>query len=956
MKNINALFILISSITISFAQQNPCTVAEVSEFVTGTTITQNTLFGNSQAIQNGQNAIYTSSPIVNQHVMGFGALNPEPYTDQYNLTSLIERIGITNGVVKDAETIVLTACCAPDWMKGGQQGDSFVLPITDAPFPEHYDDYAELVAYIVQQPEFANIKYLLVWNELKGFFMEDELLWDSIGYTNLYNEVYNAVKEVRDDIKIGGPYVPLDSWHNSIHKSGVGGEWGEFDARIFQVMNYWLRENDGADFIVVDGHSGNKDGKPPGVNQWQMTDKFTDFMIWLRNHPNIDAQTLPVWWAEWYVKTDDPNSNALETNALMTVALIKLLKSGVETALLWSAQGDEEGFINDEFTHQLALFTSTFVNNGGQQTLYYNTQKYINDYFSTGNNLIDLESPNSQIDLLASNSKILSVNKSNTTQTFNLSGSSFTLSPHQVLLFDTPSDLVGGNSSHTINCNYILNPDFENDINGWQAEQCDISQNQGACYISNILTVSNPWDAKVFYSDMCLRENVNYTVSFKARSNANRNIQVKIGQTSSPYTSYFQVQSALQTSMSVYQYNFTMSDDSSIRIEFHLGESLDDVFIDDVILKETACEQDNPCNLITNSNFEQNDESWYSWNADTYINSNSEYIIKANPIGVNPWDAAASFRDIQLFQNRTYIVNFQARTLNLPRQIYLKVGLGQEPWTSFLWKPISLSTAMNSYSFMFTMNNPNTSNASIEFQIGGDDGSVMIDNVLLKPVDCIPNNPCESITNSYFDKDLSNWEFWRCNANRNNQKQCLLNQIENMPNPWDCVFRSNEITLTQSYTYDISFDARSVSDSRDIYVKVGLGIAPYASYSWQQISLIPEMNHYRYSFIMNEPNTSLARLEFQIGGNTTDIILDNISLVENSCVENLLIDGDCPQVLYVSGDIASASYSARQKLVSDGTIPSSQTVMMRAGFEIILDTLFSVEESSVFEAEIQDCQ
>jgi len=110
--------------------------------------------------------------------MGLGARNPEPSPGQYNYNDIDDRIGNVNGILKDAETIVLTACCAPDWMKGGQPGDTNWNAewFEKAPFPEHYDDYAELVAHIVSQPEFSNIKYVMVWNEMKGFrFIQQSL-------------------------------------------------------------------------------------------------------------------------------------------------------------------------------------------------------------------------------------------------------------------------------------------------------------------------------------------------------------------------------------------------------------------------------------------------------------------------------------------------------------------------------------------------------------------------------------------------------------------------------------------------------------------------------------------------------------------------------------------------------------------------------------------------------------
>lgn len=936
------------------AQDSSCQTAEQSQYITGTTIVHETLFGDPTAVQNAKDAIYNSSPIVNQHLMGFGALNPEPYTDQYRLESLMERIGKTNGAVKDAQTIVLTACCAPDWMKGGEQGESFELDIELAPFPQYYDDYAQLVAHVVQQDEFENIKYIQVWNELKGFFIQENLVWDSVGYTNLYNAVYDSVKLVRPDIKIGGPYVPLDSWHTGVNRSGVGGDWGKFDKRILQVINYWLREKSGADFIVVDGHSGNKDGKPPGLDQWQMTDKFSDFMSWLRNHPEADAQNLPVWWAEWYAKSDNSNASALETNALMTVALIKLIKSGVETALLWSAQGNEQGFVADAFVRQLGLFSSTVNPGGGQATEFHSTQKFVNDYFSSGNVLIDLSSGNSNIDLLASEGKLLFVNKTNSVQSAIIAGQTFSLNPYEVSLEDTPAGIIIGNAQ-TLNCNYISNPDFDNNLDGWYVEQSTLSQNMGWCQITNIQSVTNPWDAKLIYEGLCLRE-TEYELSFTARSSGNKTAQVKIGQGEAPYASYFQASITLSQIETEISFPFTMSEHAVARLELHVGSDNQDVYIDNVVIKELACVQDNPCNLVSNSSFEQGDSDWFFWNNDYQINDVGECVLTADPVGNNPWDAAASIPELQLFENRNYDLSFQARSKDLPRQMYVKVGLGGAPWTSYLWQEVDLNLSMNSYSFSFQMNGTNTSIARIEFHIGGSETSVIIDNVLLKTEDCVPNNECELITNGKFLEDLADWNYWRCVSQINLDGQCEITEIEDMPNFWDCVLAYPNMTLNQNSIYRLSFESKSLTTSREIAVKVGLGIDPYDSYSWMEINLTPEMNFHSYTFAMNQASTNLARIEFQIGGNTNDIVIDNVSIVEETCQFNVLALDNCPDVRVITGDILSDEFHAGNDIISNGIILSDQDVKMYAGESVVLDLNFTVEQAAVFVASIQPCE
>jgi len=104
--------------------------------------------------------------------MGFGAGNPEPSPGNYEFTTIKGRIGNNTGLGNQAETVVLTACCAPTWMRDTRYitpGPTDWTPqkwFETAPHPDYFDDYADLVAEIVSDPELSNIEYVQVWNEM----------------------------------------------------------------------------------------------------------------------------------------------------------------------------------------------------------------------------------------------------------------------------------------------------------------------------------------------------------------------------------------------------------------------------------------------------------------------------------------------------------------------------------------------------------------------------------------------------------------------------------------------------------------------------------------------------------------------------------------------------------------------------------------------------------------------
>ncbi len=77
-------------------------------------------------------------------------------------------------------------------MKGGTPGQTDWDRLTAAPLPKHYPDFAALSA--VSAHRYPDVRHFMVWNEFKGFFDEENNRWDAEAYTELYNQVYEAVK------------------------------------------------------------------------------------------------------------------------------------------------------------------------------------------------------------------------------------------------------------------------------------------------------------------------------------------------------------------------------------------------------------------------------------------------------------------------------------------------------------------------------------------------------------------------------------------------------------------------------------------------------------------------------------------------------------------------------------------------------------------------------------------
>jgi hypothetical protein len=325
----------------------------------GVTHTQNSLDDTepADARQRGVDILAADSAIwQNHHLMGFGTDNPEPEPGEYDWDTLDRRMKLTE---ETGQRSMLTLCCSPDWMKGGEEGETDWDELEEAPKPEHFGDFARLAAEAVKR--YPQVERVMVWNELKGFWSSEKGRWDYEGYTELYNQVYRAVKDVRPDVQVGGPYVVLISLDPGAEDTSttVTGPWGAADQRTLDVVDYWLQNNVGADFLVVDAASNKRDQDgPPPVDGGR---KFADMARWLQQRSNEHGRDLPIWWAEYYpeVPAGEDDAGTSPVNAAVNLAAIAAMaESGTAGALLWGPQAHDLG--------SAALWTDATENGGGQ--------------------------------------------------------------------------------------------------------------------------------------------------------------------------------------------------------------------------------------------------------------------------------------------------------------------------------------------------------------------------------------------------------------------------------------------------------------------------------------------------------------------------------------------------------------------------------------------------------------
>jgi hypothetical protein len=360
--------------------------------------------GNPQAVAKEQRLLANGFKYMNQHIMLFGAGDPEPRPGVYDWRSLdqdMAQIRSMHGVP------IITLCCAPGWMNTISQD----LPRRTGPYSwavgrvtdNDVKDYAKLCKKVALR--YPYVKHFQVWNEFKGYWDKATDNYDYVPYTKFYNAVYDAVKCVRPDAKIGGPYYPQP-------------EPGGPKAKDWIAIDYWLKHKHGADFVCFDGWIT---GYPPPPDEEAKKMASTDYFGKIADE--LRARTnLPIWISEFYGGVGGFQRGRARSSNLQFIAAdfaswyLHALLSGVSIALLWG-------------TGIPGLMAP-----GGQPTPHYRVVKIFNSDFGPGTRLYKTTSSSPEIEFLASKTETLLINKRSANVPVRLNGHELLLTPYDVRL------------------------------------------------------------------------------------------------------------------------------------------------------------------------------------------------------------------------------------------------------------------------------------------------------------------------------------------------------------------------------------------------------------------------------------------------------------------------------------------------------------------------------------------
>ncbi|WP_440897033.1 carbohydrate binding domain-containing protein [Amphibacillus sp. Q70] len=435
------------------------------------------------------------------------------------------------------------------------------------------------------------------------------------------------------------------------------------------------------------------------------------------------------------------------------------------------------------------------------------------------------------------------------------------------------------------------------DLNGQSFAKVDIenggSQTHSIQLIQDVTLATGRW----------------YTLSFDAKSNTNRNMNVKIGggesrgwTTYSPNRDY-----SLTNEVQTYEMTFQMQHDSdpAARLEFNLGTNTNPVWIGNVSLEEIdgvdPYNEEAPKQPLRDGNHVYNG-TFDSGRMDrmTYWDFNTEGAEAAASVDSNVRELEVAIEDggstpetikltqkgINLLQSDEYQLIFDARATEA-RDIGVALMSKDGDINYSGTEMIHLSTEMEQKELTFTMGSSEDIESQLVFMLGGDDSDVTIDNVKL--IRLTNHNVSLSLEDAFplkngdFTNELANWTEHVQGDHEPGVSEATFDVVDGELKttvinagwePWHVMLSQDGMPLKKFNTYIVEFDARSTLDRE---IEVVVENSSYQRYFSDLIELTDTMQTFSFEFDLDVDD--VVDLKFLLGnveGGNHDIFLDNI--------------------------------------------------------------------------------
>jgi len=336
-------------------------------------------------------------------------------------------------------------------------------------------------------------------------------------------------------------------------------------------------------------------------------------------------------------------------------------------------------------------------------------------------------------------------------------------------------------------------------------------------------------------------------------------------------------------------------------------------------------------NLIYNANFTEavnTDGVPHQWEFLTNANGagavevvNDELKGKVAQVTID--DAGTESYSIQLTQKPIYVekhkrykVQFDAKA-SAERSLMSKVTQFENSWTNYSGdRSFDLTTAWQSYEYEFNMNASSDNNARFEFNLGLNDGTVMLANVRvieLGDADPLPEVPGDRpalfdgnlIYNGTFDQGKDRLAFWKSSiaseaaakVSVNNflqfpimERQLTVDVTDTNGDPKAVIVAQPDLSLKANTTYGLYYDAKADSPRALTIDAVSTGNHTIQIAQGRTVQLGTDMQTYAGEIVVGDDESDIrAALEFLFGESTGKVYIDNVRLVKRG--NPIFVDG-----------------------------------------------------------------
>ena len=461
-------------------------------------------------------------------------------------------------------------------------------------------------------------------------------------------------------------------------------------------------------------------------------------------------------------------------------------------------------------------------------------------------------------------------------------------------------------------CEILSNGSFNDGSKDWDTYKnssviASPSFNNDASFnISNGGT--SQWRLQLIQRGLMIEKGATYQVSWKAKAAANKSIYLKASN-ATDNIKYAQSYVSIGTSWKDYSYTFTMNaaTDNNARLNFGIGGNNTDIDFDDISLVKLNCDDDpvTDCNMLENDSFDDGKNGWTE-----YVNSNANASLTTNlgyanyaisNGGYKDWHVQLSQKNIELAANKTYLISCLVKASGY-KNAKIELSDAISPHAIYYTDELPITTKWERKYFVYE-SDINDVNARLVFNFGKNTGNIYIDDVVVQEVDCGDFN--NLVKNGYFQNGLNSWSNPYVNSNAtatwlSNDNGINFIITNDGYQAWHIQHLQKGINLEAGATYTISFKAKATAN-RSIMVELSNGVSPHTGYLYKTMNLDTDLSTYHVTFTAPQSNTN-ARLVFNMGNNSANVILDDVVMVKETHINNredqssLLMTNDFPKI------------------------------------------------------------